>query len=271
MTIKITTWNVNSIRSRLHSFDYLVKNSNPDIILMQELKCLDEQFPLTELENYNYNIVFKGQKAYNGIAIFSKFPLYDVKYNLPTYNLVEKDEDARYLEARFDINGKSIKVASIYVPNGGTTEPVPDITETEKFYNKIKFYKRLKEHFEIDVKNNELAIYGGDFNTCPQLIDMYSPKKDGDICCNIKERVEFEKILNVGLYDLFRKFYGEEKEYSWWGYRGKIWEKNYGLRIDALLTSNKLLNNVKECYIEKKMRELEKPSDHVPLTCILDI
>lgn len=269
--IKISTWNVNSIRSRLNSLDYFIKNSNPDIILLQELKCTDEQFPQLELSQYNYNIILKGQKAYNGVAILSKYPLYDVKYDLPLYNLVDKDEDSRYLEARVDINGKTLKIASIYVPNGGTTEDVKDITETEKFYNKIKFYRRLKEHFELDIKNKEMVIYGGDFNTCPQLIDMYSIKKDGDICCNIKERVEFEKILNIGLYDLFRKFYKENKEYSWWGYRAKSWEKNLGLRIDALLTSDDLINNITDCFVEKNIRELEKPSDHVPMTCLINL
>ena len=141
MTIKISTWNVNSIRSRITNLKNWVKDSKPDIILLQELKCLEEQFPFLELADLNYNIVLKGQKSYNGVAIMSKFPLYDIVYDLPLYDISENDLESRYIEARCDINGKSLKISSIYVPNGGTTEEVEDITETEKFYNKMRILR----------------------------------------------------------------------------------------------------------------------------------
>lgn len=271
--MKISTWNVNSIRSRIINLKKWIKLSNPDIILLQELKCTDEQFPTLELLDLNYNIVFKGQKLYNGVAIMSKFPIYDVSYNLPLYGISNNDEEARYIEARFDLNGKSFKISSIYVPNGGTTEKVQDVTETEKFYNKMRFYKRLEQKFKEDIKNEELAIYGGDFNVCPNLyMDVYTPKKDGAITCNIKERKIFQQFLDLGLNDVFRDKNKELIEFSWWGYKPvSMFEKNQGYRLDAILTnkfSNIFVNN---CYIEKDVRAQEKPSDHAPLTAVFDI
>lgn len=269
--IKIATWNVNSIRSRILNLKNYTNSANPDIILLQELKCTEEQFPSSEFSNFNYNIILKGQKAYNGVAIMSKFPLYDICNELPLYNLTDEDNDSRYIEARFDYNGKTFKVASVYVPNGDTSENVKDATETEKFYNKIKFYKRLKQHFLNDIKNDEFSIYGGDFNTCPELIDMYSIKKDGDICCNIKERIEFKEFINIGMCDIFRNFNKDIIEFSWWGYRAKSWEKNQGLRLDALLVHKNNINKIKDCKIDKNIRAEEHPSDHVPMHCIIDI
>lgn len=273
MIIKISTWNVNSVRARIQNIREWIKNTNQDVILLQELKCIDEQFPLLEFADLNYNIILKGQKAYNGVAIMSKFPLYDVKYDLPLYDITQEDNEARYIEGRFDLNNKSFKVSSIYVPNGGTTEDVPDITETEKFYNKIKFYKRLQKKFEEDIKNKENAIYGGDFNVCPNLyIDVYSPKKDGAITCNIKERNEFDKILNVGMHDVFREKNKDLMEFSWWGYRPmNMFEKNQGYRLDAILTNENTNDFIQKCYIEKDIRRQTKPSDHVPMTCLIDI
>lgn len=273
MTIKISTWNVNSIRSRIINLKNWVKESKPDIILLQELKCLDEQFPHLELADLNYNIVLKGQKSYNGVAIMSKFPLYDVVYDLPLYNISENDLESRYIEARCDINGKSLKISSVYVPNGGTTEEVEDITETEKFYNKMRFYKRLQKKFEEDIKNKENAIYGGDFNVCPNLyIDVYSPKKDGSITCHFKERDTFQNLLDVGINDVFRNKNKDLMEFSWWGYRPiTMFEKNQGYRLDAILT-NKFTNDyVVDCYIEKYVRGQNKPSDHAPMSVVMEI
>lgn len=273
MKIKISTWNVNSIRSRIFNLKEWINNSNPDIIFLQELKCTDEQFPMLELVDLNYNIIFKGQKSYNGVAIMSKFPLYDIKYDLPFYDIVNKDEEVRYIEARTDINNKTFKISSIYVPNGGTTEVVKDITETEKFYNKMRFCKRLQEKFKEDIKNEENAIYGGDFNVCPNLyIDVYSPKKDGTITNTEKERNEFKKFLDIGMHDIFREKNKNLMEFSWWGYRPfNMFEKNQGYRLDAILTNDYTNNLVTDCFVEKDIRAQIKPSDHAPLTCIMDI
>jgi exodeoxyribonuclease-3 len=270
--IKISTWNVNSIRARIFNLIDWLKNTNPDVVLLQELKCADEQFPILELSNLNYNIIFKGQKSYNGVAIMSKFPLYDTNYNLPTYNIVENDKDSRYIEARFDHNGTTFKVSSVYVPNGGTTEEVDDITETEKFYSKIKFYRRLKQKFDEDIKNQENVIYGGDFNVCPNLyMDVYSVKKDGSITCHAKERTEFAEFLKIGMHDVFREKNKDLMEFTWWGYRPfSMFEKNQGFRIDAILTNDISNKYVKDCFIEREIRKQERPSDHAPMSMIME-
>ncbi len=275
--LKIVTWNVNSIRARMpRLIDWIVKE-DPDVLLLQETKCLEEQFPYFELESLNYNIVHVGEKARNGVAILSKYTLEDIFKILPSYNITEQDAEARYTEASFVYKDKFIKVASIYVPNGApkVSELSPDLkdyTTTNSFLNKMKFYDRLKFRFSESIKNNDIGIFGADYNTCPELIDMYSPKKDGDICCNIKERIKFKEFLNIGMCDVFRKFNPNLKQYSWWGYRTRGWDKNYGLRLDAILTTPEATKLVKACNIYADgVRDQQGASDHVPMMCFLDL
>ena len=283
--IKVATFNVNSIRARLETLNDWLSLCNPDIVFMQELKCTEQQFPFYNFDNLPYNVEIKGQKAYNGVAILSKFPLYDVNTKLSFYGLNndknkstlfsnEEDNEARFIEAKFDYNDKTIKIASIYVPNGApkvSDGEVKDATETDSFRKKIIFYRRLYRYFEETNDNGEYGIFCGDFNTCPELIDMYSIKKDGDICCNEKERVEFRKFLQLGYCDVFRKFYGNKQEFSWWNYRFNGFKKNYGLRLDAILTTKNLTNYVKNAYVDKQIRAKANASDHVPVVVEMDI
>lgn len=274
MQLRLSTWNVNSIRSRLEQLLVWLKSTNPDVVLLQELKCVEEQFPLLELESLNYNVIFLGQKSYNGVAILSKYRLDNVAYELPLYGVVDGDNDARYIEASINIDSKLLRIASIYVPNGGPPANYEgDITETDRFHNKIKFYRRLHRLFGESLRNGDCAIYGGDFNVCPILEkDVYSVKKDGDITCNYKERREFQSFLDLGMHDIFREFNPNLMEYTWWGYRPwNMFEKNQGYRLDALLTTDNALPLVKECFVERNLRAQPKPSDHVPLTCILNV
>ena len=275
--IKIATWNVNSIRARMPRVMEWIKEENPDILLLQELKCTEEQFPFLEFSAFNYNIELLGEKAKNGVAILSKFPLYNVKKGLPLYDIVEKDETARYIEANFDYNGNAIKVSSIYLPNGGPSvlderKGYSDITETESFYNKMKFCDRLRLHFQESMKNDEIAIFGGDYNVCPVLeMDVYSTSKDGTITNTYKEREKFKNFLDDGMTDVWRKLNPDLREYSWWGYRPVfMWERNLGYRLDALLTTKKATNLIEKCKIySKETRGKEKASDHVPMMCEL--
>ena len=270
--MKISTWNVNSIRARIENLLSWLKETNPDIVLLQELKCTDDQFPILELSNLNYNIIYKGQKSYNGVAILSKYKLYDIKYDLPLYDIIDYDNDSRYIEAKFDIDNKTIRVASIYVPNGGPASNFTgdDITETDRFYNKMKFCDRLVKLFNDSIKNNEISFFGGDFNICPVLEkDVYSVKKDGVITCTQKERDKFAELLSTGMIDIWRKLNPDLKEYSWWGYRPfYMWEKNLGYRLDAFLITPITEKLVKDCTIyAKETRPKEKASDHVPMMC----
>jgi exodeoxyribonuclease-3 len=256
----------------------IIESISPDIILLQELKCTNEQFPFSELDYFNYNIEALGQKARNGVAIMSRFPLYDIKYELPIYDVVKEDNDSRYMEARVDYRKKTFKIASIYVPNGGPStmdakNNVMDITSTENFLNKMKFFDRMKRKFAEDVKDDETAFFCADYNVCPNLfMDVYSPSKDGSITNTQKERNKFKELLEVGVEDVWRKLNPEAREYTWWGYRPfTMFEKNQGYRLDAVLTTPRATSLVKTCNTLKHVRMWDKPSDHAPMICELDI
>jgi exodeoxyribonuclease-3 len=272
--LKILTWNVNSLRSRVINVVNLAKSVKPDVMLLQEIKCTKEQFPFFELDCLNYNIKIAGQKGRNGVAILSKFPLYDVEYRLPLYNIVENDEEARYLEARIDFDGKAIKIASIYVPNGGPSvidvnNLVKDVTTTGNFANKMRFFDRLRKKFVEDVRNGEVAIFGADYNVCPNLYkDVYSPMKDGTITNTKQERDKFAELLKTGVSDIWRDMNPETREFSWWGYRPMtMYEKNQGYRLDALLVTPSAKDLIKKCEILRYVRGEDRPSDHVPMIC----
>jgi exodeoxyribonuclease-3 len=277
--LKIATWNVNSIRARIINFREWTREYDPDVLLLQELRCTLEQFPFGEFEDFGYNIEILGQKARNGVAIFSKFPLYDVSHVLPLSDTVRGDEDSRYLEASFDYCGKTIEVASIYVPNGGPSaidirNDIRDVTATENFLRKLKFFDRLRVKFEESVASGKIAFFSGDYNVCPNLMmDVYSVKKDGEITCTEKERKKFSELLDSGVVDIWRMLSPDLRDYSWWGYRPYyMWEKNMGFRLDAIVTTPAATELVRECRIySKETRGKKNASDHVPMMCTLKI
>ncbi len=274
--MKIATWNVNSIRARILNFIDWVREANPDVVLLQELKCTDNEFPYSEADSLGYNIEVFGEKGRNGVAILSKFRLYDVVKGLPLYGIVESDSESRYLEACVDYKGKVIKLISVYVPNGGPSvvdarNGISDVTATKNFAMKMKFEDRLRKKLEETVKNNEIAFFGGDYNVCPNLyMDVYSPKKDGSITCTEQERQKFKELLSSGVVDIWRELNPELQEYTWWGYRPyTMFEKNQGYRLDAILTTPEASKLVKGCEIYREVRGKEKASDHVPMMCEL--
>ena len=272
--LKIATWNVNSIRARIEAVMNWIKKEEPDILLIQELKCENTQFPFFEFESLGYNIEVNGQKARNGVAIFSKYQLYDIKMELPLFDLIDSDLEARYIEAYIDYNKTPIKIASVYVPNGGPNvieaKDLTDVTSTETFRRKMIFYDRLSILFQENIKNGELAVFGGDYNVCPNLyMDVHSPKKDGAITCTWQEREKFQNFLNIGMSDVWRELNKDLRDYSWYGYRPYyMWEKRLGYRIDSLLVTPKLRKFIDKCEIYSiGVRDQEKASDHVPMMC----
>ncbi|MDR1494523.1 MAG: endonuclease/exonuclease/phosphatase family protein [Rickettsiales bacterium] len=275
--LKIATWNVNSIRARLSNLISWVSTSRPDILLLQELKCTEQQFPFLELGDLGYNIEIFGQKARNGVAIFSKLPLYSIGRGLQPEESDSPDEDARYLEANFDSEGRTIKIASIYVPNGGPSASdvrsgIDDIRTTKNFLGKMDFFDRLARKFIESVDRDEISFFGGDYNVCPNLqMDVYSPKKDGCITCTGEERTKFRNLLDSGVSDLWRKLNPELREYSWWGYRPYyMWEKNQGFRLDAILATPIAVDSALGCKIYLETRGEKKASDHAPMMCELE-
>ncbi len=257
--MKIVTWNVNSIKSRLHVLLPWLKETAPDIVLLQELKTTEDGFPAMEIEELGYNLAVHGQKTYNGVAILSKLPLSDIRKGLPEYN----DPEARYIEAIASTRGAAIRVASVYVPNGQS----PD---SEKFQYKLQFLARLRGHMASLLRLEEVLVAGGDYNVAPEAIDVYAPRElDGTVCYHPLERAQLRAILHLGIYDAFRTLHPSTQAFSWWDYRGNGFDAGKGMRIDHLLLSPQAVDKLASCEIQHNLRALERPSDHAPVMCTL--
>ncbi len=257
MTITIATWNVNSIRSRLqHLLDWLREDA-PDIVLLQELKCTDDQFPRMEIEDLGYNLAIYGEKTYNGVAILSKFPLSDVSRGLAGD---ENDTQARYIEAVVEAP-TVMRVASVYVVNGQEVG-------SDKYAFKLRFLERLMAHLEKLRTYEEVLVVGGDYNIAPDDSDAKNPKAwAGSVLTHDEVRAHFRRLLNMGYYDAAKT--AGTPECTWWDYRGGALENDDGLRIDHLLLSPEATDRLQSCHVAKKLRQLEKASDHAPVVVVL--
>lgn len=257
--IKIATFNVNSIKARLPRVLAWVKAAKPDVALLQEIKCLDDAFPALEFEDMGYNVVVKGQKTYNGVAILSRFPLEDVVKELPGD---ETDDQARYIEA-FVSCAIPLRVATIYLPNGN---PV----ESEKYPYKLRWLERLRARAKDLLALEEVLVLGGDYNVAPTDDDVYDPESWGnDALCRPESRAAFRAILNLGFTDAYRALNPEPHEYTYWDYQGGAWNKDHGLRIDHLLLSPQAADRLEASGIDRKERGKDKASDHTPVWCEL--
>jgi len=273
--IKIATFNVNSINARLPKLLDWLKNSKPDIVCLQELKCEEKNFPFEALSDAGFNIAVNCQKSYNGVAILSKYKIDDVIKNLPMLdNSNETDPQARYIECVISVNNQAIRVASIYVPNGGS-ELMADqkIEQSEKFIYKLNFYDRLQSHISSLASYDEIQIFAGDYNVACQEIDIYDPKGfEGQILFHLQERIKFRNLLNIGLIDSYRVANQESQAFTWWDYRGNSYAHNKGARIDYLLVSPKCADLIAESDIENEgVRDQEKASDHCPTFIKIDL
>lgn len=262
-TISIATWNVNSIRSRLmHLLEWLRSGNAPDVLCLQELKVVNENFPLMEIEELGYNCAVHGQKTYNGVGILSRFPLEDIVTTLPGDG---SDEQARYIEAVISLEGAALRVASVYVPNG-------QAVDSEKFAYKMAFYDRLLAHTQNILAYEEPFVLAGDFNVAPAAVDVYDPAGlEGTVCFHPAERAKLRRLLHSGLYDAWRAAWPEKQQFSWWDYRGNGWKMNKGLRIDHLFLSPMALDCMERCEILDNMRDADKASDHTPVMCHLNV
>jgi exodeoxyribonuclease-3 len=255
--MKIATWNVNSLRARLPRVTDWLAEAHPDVLLVQETKVQDEDFPSEIIEDLGYNTAVHGQKSYNGVAIFSKFPIEDISRGLPGD---DQDTQARYIEC---FTGGA-RVASIYLPNGN---PYPG----EKFEYKLSWMKRLVKKTSKLLENEEVLILGGDFNVCPTDDDVYDPQAwVDDALCRIESRNHFRELLNLGLTNAFRTYHAGPGKYSYWDYTRGAWQKDFGLLIDHLLLSPEAADRLSGSGIDKGPRGKEKPSDHTPVWCELE-
>ena len=254
--MQIATWNVNSVRQRLvHLLDYLA-GVQPDVICLQETKCLDDAFPRLEIEAAGYNCYIHGQKGFNGVAILSKRPA-EIARGLPGD---EADVQARYIEALIpDDAGGVVRVASIYLPNGN---PV----ESDKYPYKLGFMDRLTAHAAMLIGGEEPIVLAGDYNVIPDARDVYDPLPwAGDALFLPQTRSRFGALLNLGLVDAVRSTTDEAGLYSFWDYQAGAWQRDKGLRIDHLLLSAQAADRLVSVAVDKHVRGLDKPSDHVPV------
>jgi len=258
----IATWNVNSVRQRIEQLLGYLRDTAPDILCLQEIKCLDEAFPRAEIEALGYNIETSGQKTFNGVAILSKYPLEDVRRGLPGN---ESDEQSRYIEAVVSTKSSAMRVASIYLPNGN---PV----DSEKYPYKLTWMAHLRRHARQLLQLEEPLVLAGDYNVIPHAQDVHDPQAwAGDALFLPQTRAAFQELLNLGLTDAFRACISAEKSYTFWDYQAGAWPKNMGIRIDHLLLSPQAADRLRSAHIDKNMRALDKPSDHVPVRIELDL
>ena len=255
--IKIATWNVNSVKARLANILIWLNKFAPDVVLLQEIKTVDEAFPRMEIEDAGYSVKTHGQKAYNGVAILSKSAIEDVERGLPGDN---SDEQARYMEGTVFGN---VRVASIYLPNGN---PI----DGDKFTYKLAWMDRLYRHVQSCLSNDETYVFGGDYNIIPNDGDVYSAKDFAkDALTQPESRSRFQAIKNLGLTDAFRTFNHAPHQYSYWDYQRGAWQKDHGLLIDHLLLSPQAADRLQDAGIDRDPRGLEKASDHTPVWCTL--
>lgn len=253
--MRIATWNVNSVRSRLDQLTAWLSRSAPDVLCMQETKVEDDLFPHAALAECGYRTVAFGQKTYNGVAIAARqgLAIEDVKKNLDG-----DPEDAHRRLIAGTIEG--VRVINVYVPNG-------QAVGAPAFAYKLEWLERLHRELVTHAAPTQEVLICGDFNVAPEPIDVYDPKKwEGSVLFTTEEREALKKLLGWGLTDVFRALHpGEAGAYSWWDYRMMAFRKNRGLRIDLALCTAPLAARCKSVTIDKRPRELDKPSDHAPV------
>ena len=260
--IRVATWNVNSVRSRIGHLLAWLKGFHPDVALLQELKCTVDGFPRMEVEDLGYNLAIVGQKTYNGVAILSRHPMTVELERLPEG---AGDDHARYVEALIQPGKRVLRVASIYLPNGN---PAPG----EKYTYKLAWLDRLHRHAAALLAHEEPLVLGGDYNVAPTDDDVYDPIgwKD-DALCRPESRAGYRRLINLGYVDAYRALHSEPHRYSFWDYQAGRWQKDEGLRIDHLLLSPQAADRLTAADIDRGPRKQEKPSDHTPVWCELDL
>jgi len=248
--MKIVSWNINSLRKRQDRLFAWLQATEPDIVCLQETKCPDEQFPALALQAAGYHSVYHGEKSYNGVAILAKIELQDVQPSLCDEVV---DPQARVIAATIG----HLRVYSIYAPNG-------QAVGSPAYEYKLHWYRRLRDCLARE-KSTDLVVCG-DFNVAPEDIDVYDPTLwHGTIMCSENERRAFRELCEVGIRDTLRLHHQEGSLFSWWDYQMRAFEKNRGLRIDAVLASGSLAKKCVASGIDREMRMGKDPSDHAPV------
>ncbi|NTJ42190.1 exodeoxyribonuclease III [Agrobacterium larrymoorei] len=260
--MKIATWNINGVKARIENLCQWLKDSNPDIACLQEIKSVDENFPRLEIEALGYHVETHGQKGFNGVALLSKIRPDEVNRGLPGD---DADEQARFIEGVFSVTGGVIRVCSFYLPNGNP----PD--DPIKYPYKLAWMERLCRYAQDRLDLEEPLILAGDYNVIPEPFDCHDPRVwEGDALFLPQTRAAFRRLENLGLTDAARTTTDASGLYTFWDYQAGAWQKNNGIRIDHLLLSSEAADKLHSVSIEKHVRAWEKPSDHVPVCGYFD-
>ena len=253
--MKIATFNINGIKARFEGVTEWLRDSAPDVAVLQEIKSVDEAFPKEHFEDLGYTVETHGQKSFNGVALLSKLPLEDISRGLPGD---DEDEQARWIEATV-IGERAVRVCGMYLPNGN---PAPG----PKFDYKLAWMERLKRRAEALLESEEPAIMCGDYNIIPQDEDAARPEAwRDDALARPDSRRAFRSILNLGFTEAFRAVNQTPGQYSFWDYQRGAYDRNDGIRIDHHLLTPQAADLLTNCWIEAELRGREKPSDHVPV------
>jgi exodeoxyribonuclease III len=254
--MRIATWNVNSVKQRLDGAVAWLAERAPDIVCLQETKCVDDAFPREAFESLGYNVAVHGQKTFNGVALLSKYPFDEVNNGLPGD---DTDDHARFMEAVISTAQGALRVASVYLPNGNP----PD---TEKYSYKLGWMKRLIVYVRERLSFGEPLILAGDYNVIPAGVDVRNPQAwTSDALFLPQTRAQFRALMNLGLTDAVRATSDAAGVYTFWDYQAGAWQKNNGIRIDHMLLSPQAADRLGEVGIDRHVRSWEKPSDHVPV------
>ncbi|MBK7423273.1 MAG: exodeoxyribonuclease III [Propionivibrio sp.] len=255
--MKLAAWNVNSLKVRLPQLLEWLAAQQADVVCLQETKLEDHNFPQQEIEAAGYQVVFSGQKTYNGVALLARETPVDVVYGNPHF----PDPQKRLLAAT--VNG--MRVVCAYIPNGQSVG-------SEKYAYKLAWLTALEAWVGEQLAASPQLALAGDFNIAPDDRDVHNPAAwAGQILCSEPEREAFQRLLGLGLKDSFRLFEQPEKSFSWWDYRMLGFQKNQGLRIDHILLSAPLAERCVAAGIERDMRKRERPSDHAPVTALIAV
>ncbi|MFV0513182.1 MAG: exodeoxyribonuclease III [Jhaorihella sp.] len=259
--MKIATFNINGIKARARTLPDWLDETRPDVVVLQEIKSVDDSFPRELFEDRGYNVETHGQKSFNGVAILSKLPLEDVSRGLPGD---DADDQARWIEAT--VVGKSaLRVCGLYLPNGN---PAPG----PKYDYKLAWMERLHARAGELLASEEPALMAGDYNVIPLPEDAARPAAwENDALFLPESRAAFRRIANLGYTDAIRVRHPDPGHYSFWDYQAGAWNRNDGIRIDHILLTPQAADLLTESGIDTDMRGREKPSDHVPVWVELDL
>ncbi|KMK67402.1 exodeoxyribonuclease III [Puniceibacterium sp. IMCC21224] len=254
--MRIASFNINGIKARVGALTDWLDESQPDVVLLQEIKSVDDGFPSELFEDRGYNVATHGQKGFNGVAILSKLPLEDVTRGLPGD---DSDEQARWIEATVVGDHSAVRLCGLYLPNGN---PVPG----PKYDYKLAWMQRLEARAKALLEAEMPALMAGDYNVIPQPEDAAKPESWTEDALYLPQtRAAFRRILNLGFTEAFRARTNGPGHYSFWDYQAGAWNRNNGIRIDHFLLSPACADMMTDCQIDRDVRGREKPSDHVPV------